>query len=120
MLVCDWADLPPHLFKLSQGQAHGTLPIEERPVRPSLWAGPWTPYWLTWRVSGAGYSGKVAEEIDMLRRLARKGEDRQRLGRLMEVVSDKTASAVATAPKHAKARHAHQPLCLCKPAAALA
>ncbi|KAK9843482.1 hypothetical protein WJX81_004938 [Elliptochloris bilobata] len=50
----------------------------------------------------SGYSGKVAEEIDMLRRLARKGEDRQRLGRLMEVVSDKTASAVAVAPKNAK------------------
>jgi hypothetical protein len=38
----------------------------------------------------------------MLRRLARKGEDRTRLGRLMEVVEDKTASAVAVAPKDAK------------------
>ena len=38
----------------------------------------------------------------MLRRLARKGEDRQRLGRLMEFVEDKTASAVAVAPKDAK------------------
>jgi hypothetical protein len=56
------------------------------------------------RHARAGYSGKVAEEIDMLRRLARKGEDRTRLGRLMEVVEDKTASAVAVAPKDAKAR----------------
>ena len=53
---------------------------------------------MAWTRTGKGCSGKIAEEIDTLRRLARKGEDRQRLGRLMEIVSDKTASAVAVAP----------------------
>lgn len=36
----------------------------------------------------------MAEEIGQLKRLARRGEDRARLGELMEHISDKTATTV--------------------------
>lgn len=46
----------------------------------------------------AGYSGKVAEEIGQLKRLARRVEDRQRLGTLMEHITEKTATTVVEQP----------------------
>lgn len=41
----------------------------------------------------AGYSGKVAEEIEKLRRMAQRG-DRQRLGTLMKDISQIVAEEV--------------------------
>ncbi|CAL8472353.1 g11896 [Coccomyxa elongata] len=46
----------------------------------------------------SGYSGKVAEEIGQLKRLARRGEDRARLGELMDHISDRTAETVMQRP----------------------
>lgn len=40
----------------------------------------------------------MAEEIGQLKRLARRGEDRARLGSLMDHISDKTASTVVQRP----------------------
>lgn len=43
--------------------------------------------------AAAGYSGKVAEEIEKLRRMAQRG-DRQRLGTLMKDISQIVAEEV--------------------------
>ena len=44
-------------------------------------------------LNAAGYSGKVAEEIEKLRRMAQRG-DRQRLGTLMKDISQIVAEEV--------------------------
>ncbi len=51
----------------------------------------------------------MAEEIGQLKRLARRGEDRARLGELMDHISDRAAETVmqrpaAASPPHPKVR----------------
>ncbi len=57
----------------------------------------------------AGYGGRVVAEMDKLKTMVRKTEDRQQLGELMALVAEKTTVAVAHKPDRTESK-VHQPL----------
>lgn len=55
----------------------------------------------------AGYGGRVVAEMDKLRTMARKTEDRQQLGELMALVAEKATVAVAVKPDRTDSKVPH-------------
>ena len=62
----------------------------------------------------AGYGGRVVAEMDKLKTMARKTEDRRQLGELMALVAEKATVAVAVKPDRVESkvslRHAPLPV----------
>ena len=52
----------------------------------------------------AGYGGRVVAEMDKLRTMVRKTEDRQQLGELMALVTEKATVAVAVKPEKTESK----------------
>ena len=55
----------------------------------------------------AGYGGRVVAEMDKLKTMARKTEDRQQLGELMALVAEKATVAVAVKPDRTDSKVQH-------------
>lgn len=52
----------------------------------------------------AGYGGGVVAEMDKLKTMVRKTEDRQQLGELMALVAEKATCAVAAKPERSESK----------------
>lgn len=55
-------------------------------------------------ITVAGYGGRVVAEMDKLKTMARKTEDRRQLGELMALVAEKATVAVAVKPDRVESK----------------